>query len=124
MHAFAFVSPFVTEYAKKRSVNMIETALPHLGEEHHESVFALTEWLTQLFSNKPREYNKTLWTHVDEQFPLISKQANDLLYDLYYGVHVPWEGLNYTGNLEAFEFPSKIKGGTRRTLNRRKLSSR
>ena len=122
MHAFAFVNPFVTEYAKKKSVGLIETALPHLGERH-ESVFALTEWLTQLFSNKPREYNKILWTHVDEQFPLISKQTNDLLYDLYYGVHVPWEGFNYTGDLEAFEFP-KIRGGSRRTLNRRKLSSR
>ena len=124
MHAFAFVSPFVTEYAKKRSVNMIEVALPHLHVKKHEAVFALIDWLTQLFSNKPREYNKLLWTHVDHQFPLIGKEANDLLWDVYYGVPVPWLGLDYTGSLSAFEFPSKVKGGPRVTLNRRTSSSR
>ena len=123
MHPFAFVSPFVTEYAKKRSVNMIETALPHLREKKHEDVFALVDWLTQLFSNKPREYNKMLWTHVDQQFPLIGKETNDLLWDVYYGLPVPWDGLDYTGNHSAFEFPPKVRGGSRKA-NRRTSSSR
>jgi len=125
MHAFAFFSPFVTEHAKTRVVTLIETALPHLHQKSHESIFELVDWLTKLFSTKPREYNHHLWTHVDLKFPLIGKETNDRLWDIYYGVDVPWDGLDYTGDIRAFEFPSQTRGGTRRLLNRRrKVSSR
>ena len=105
MHAFAFIHPHVTHYVKKKAINLVRQALPHLTEKHHATKMDLTIWLGKIFSDKPREYNKKLWAYLDLQLPAITKLTNDKLYELYYGVQIPWEGLYYTGCVKKFQFP-------------------
>jgi len=105
MHAFAFIHPHVTHYVKKKAVQMIRETLPYIHDKHHVTKKDLTVWLAKIFCDKPREYNKKLWEYIDIQLPSITKKTNDRLWELYYGVQIPWEGLYYTGCIKRFQFP-------------------
>ena len=169
--SLAFIKPYLSNFMKKWTIQLVTAAIPHLHEPSHETKSVLIDFLTRFFDNQPREYNKLVWEHIDESTPQLTKRQNDILYELVFSVKIPWDGLDFTGNIRQFVFPwhaagkwekrhrramrkkfrsrvqsgyasptgwasppedqgrpktffGILRGGPRRLLNRRKLSSR
>ena len=106
----AFVKPFLSDFAKKYTIQLVTAVIPHLHEPSHETKRVLTQFLTRHFNNKPREYNKLVWEYIDERTPQLTKRQNDIIYELVFGIEIPWVGLDYTGDIRMFEFPWNAAG--------------